>query len=246
MNIANYDDKTYEYKDYWKHRDYENISENIALRKLLPQRGESIIDVGGGFGRLIPLYKNRFNGCTVFDYSQKLLDQATESCAKTGIGNVKCVQGDVYKISEIVKQTYDCVLIVRVCHHLMDLDKAVSELSKITKSGGTLIFEFANKLHFKSVMANLLKGNFNYSNEEPVSRATKDVVFLNFHPAYAEKLLIKHGFKIEDRLSVSNFRLGFLKDIVPISILAFLEDALQCPLAIFNFGPSIFLKCKKN
>ena len=38
MNIADYNDKNYDYTKYWEGRDYENASEFIALEKLLSKK----------------------------------------------------------------------------------------------------------------------------------------------------------------------------------------------------------------
>jgi hypothetical protein len=53
-----YDD--YDYNTFWKGRDYENFADQIAIKKLLSRISEPhkiIIDIGGGNGRIAPLYK---------------------------------------------------------------------------------------------------------------------------------------------------------------------------------------------
>ncbi len=62
MVLADYNDKNYDYTKYWVGRDYENASEFIALERLLPHNydeNKKVIDVGGGFGRLLPIFKKR-------------------------------------------------------------------------------------------------------------------------------------------------------------------------------------------
>jgi hypothetical protein len=112
--------------------------------------------------------------------------------------------------------------------------------------GGIFILEFANKLHVKSSIRNAAKLNFGYFGTDPVSRASKDVTFLNFHPAFVEQALSDNNFKITDKLSVSNFRNNAVKKTLSKESLLVLENILQKPLGLVNFGPSIFVRCVKT
>lgn len=248
MLHVDYNDEDYDYKKYWEGRDYENKSEFIALKKLLPDNYDekrSVIDIGGGFGRLLPVLKESFGDITVFDFSRKLLDDANLTAEELGL-KIKTIKGDIYSISQSVDREYDCAVMVRVSHHLDDLQKVFLEINKILEPGGILILEVANKIHFKAVISNFLKRNFSYFDKNPVSVATKDVTFLNHHPMYVEKLLSDSGFKIEKMLSVSNLRSPFLKKIIPLKLLLIKEKFLQDILTPFYFGPSIIYKVKKK
>jgi SAM-dependent methyltransferase len=134
-------------------------------------------------------------------------------------------------------------------HHVTNADQVFSEMSRILKPKGLLIFEFANSSSFKStLLANLTGKRILLTPMERRSAANirnKTIPFVNHHPEMILKTLKKYNFIVEDMLSVSNFRLGFLKRIVPEHILLWVEDKLQRPLAKFYFGPSIFLKCRK-
>jgi len=51
-----YNDPNFDYTQYWIGREYENASEEIAIRRLLKNRHfKNAIDIGGGYGRLCPL-----------------------------------------------------------------------------------------------------------------------------------------------------------------------------------------------
>lgn len=245
---ADYNDKTYDYTSYWNGRDYENESEVTALKKLLPKdfnKDRSIIDVGGGFGRLLSLYKNYFGDISVFDYSTSLLEKAQENAKSLEI-SINTINGDIYSISNSVTKKYDFVSMIRVSHHLDDLEKAFQEVGQILKDDGVFILEIANKIHFKSVLINSLKGNFSYFKKDSISVASKDVTFLNHHPKHVEELLRKNGFIVERRLSVSNFRLPVIKKLFPYALLLGLENISQDILPPIYFGPSIFYKIRKR
>jgi len=248
MVLADYNDKNYDYTKYWQGRDYEKESEFIALKKLLPKdfdENRSVIDVGGGFGRLLPIFKDVFGDITIFDYSQKLLLTANENARDLGVG-IKIINGDVNEISTLVDRKFDYITMIRVSHHLDNLEKAFSQINSILEDDGVFILEIANKVHFKSVVSNLLRGNFRYFNRESISVATKNVTFLNHHPKRVEEILNKSGFVVERKLSVSNFRHKVFKSVLSAKILLSLENIMQ-GLGIFvYFGPSIFYKLVKK
>jgi len=248
MNIADYNDKNYDYTKYWEGRDYENASEFIALEKLLPKNfveNKKVIDVGGGFGRLLPIFKERFGHIYIFDYSKKLLETAEENANKLGI-KVTLINGNVNEIGSLVDTNFDCITMIRVSHHLEDLEKVFLQIKEILNQNGVFILEIANKIHFKSVLINLIRRNFNYFNRDSISVATKSVTFLNHHPKRVEEILNRCDFKIEKKLSVSNFRHRFFKKYIPFKLLMLLENLMQGFGAGVYFGPSIFYRISKR
>jgi ubiquinone/menaquinone biosynthesis C-methylase UbiE len=248
MVLADYNDKNYDYTKYWQGREYENESEFEALRKLFSDtssEGKSVIDVGGGFGRLLPVLSSYFTDITIFDYSSKLLGVAQENARKNNIV-VNTLKGDVNDLSSLIDKKFNSVTMIRVSHHIDNLKKVFNEVNKILSDDGVFILEVANKIHFKSIVSNLLRGNFKYFNRDSISVATKSVTFLNHHPKKVEELLEVAGFKIEKKLSVSNFRHPLFKKIIPLRLLLFLERFVQKPGALLYFGPSIFYKATKK
>lgn len=248
MILADYNDQSYDYTKYWQGRDYENESEFIALKNLLPSdfsKNRSVVDVGGGFGRLLPVLKKCFGDITIFDYSQKLLDIADLNAKKLGL-KVTFIRGDAYEISAVVGRKFDYVTMVRISHHLDDLEKVFSEIRSILNDDGFFILEVANKIHFKSVVTNLLKRNFKYFDKESISVATKNVTFLNHHPKHVEEILNRLGFVVEKKLSVSNFRARFFKKTFPLKSLLRMEKITQNIGSRIYFGPSIFYLLRRK
>jgi len=248
MLSVDYNDKNYDYTKYWNGRDYENTSEFLALKKFLPkcmEREKSIIDVGGGFGRLIPIFKDYFGSITVYDYSQKLLDLAKETGKQVGV-DVKTIQCDIYQLADCSLEKFDYAAMIRVSHHLDDLQAVFEQIYDVLNDRGVFILEIANKVHFKSVLRNLAKFNFKYFNRDSISVTSKEVTFMNHHPKKIENMLKKAGFRIENKLSVSNFRLPFIKKIVSVKTLLRFENYTQGILSPLYFGPSIFYKLIKE
>lgn len=248
MKKAPYD--LYDYTEFWHGRDYENQSEKIALDKFLHQINKTgcLIDIGGGYGRLASSYSHHFNKCVIADPSSSLLQKAKINLKKNNFFDFVCCEAN-----KLPKEKYDVAMMVRVAHHIPDLKPTFEEVSRILEHDGYFILEYANKIHFLSILRSVFSGNLNYlSNIKPIDirseQAKKEnkIIFVDHHPKKVEELLIQSGFKIVDKLSVSNFRHPRIKKIVPEKILLFLENILQKPLSNFNFGPSIFLLCQKQ
>ena len=240
---VNYNDESYDYTSYWSNRSYEHNCEVIALKKLLPKQGNALVDIGGGFGRLLPYYKDKFKAITILDASSKLLNQARNQVDILGLSNV-AFKVDVLPFtnkSGLKSPQFDAALMVRVSHHLTDLDPAVESISKILVNEGVFVLEIANKWHFLNLVRNLCRLNFSVLSESPYKIGT----FTLWSPKYVISNLEKHGFRVEEKLSVSNFRVYLLKRIIPEKILLLLENLLQKPLSYINFGPSIFIKAVK-
>jgi ubiquinone/menaquinone biosynthesis C-methylase UbiE len=249
--VPYYDDPSYDYQKYWRTREYENQSEKIALKKLLTliPKKESLIDIGGGFGRLVPNYAPLFKSCLLVEPSQKLLNQAKKLCPK--YKNLSVKKSFVEKLP-VESEVFDVALLIRVLHHLTNLPQVIKEVKRALKPGGYLILEFANKMHFKNCLKALLKLDFKFfTDHTPKDVSQKEGVapFFNYHPNQIKTLLLGNGFKIIKSFPVSNFRHPLCKKLIPLKILLFFESLLQLltshfPLLKYS-GPSIFILAQK-
>jgi len=68
---------SYDYPSYWKGRDYEHKSEFLAIRKLISKISEMgrVVEIGAGFGRLLPSYYFRAKKVYLTDPSGKLISK---------------------------------------------------------------------------------------------------------------------------------------------------------------------------
>jgi len=240
---------SYDYPRYWVGRKYEDLAERMALKKLfsaIPKK-RTLIDIGGGFGRLTDFYAKDFKKCLLVDPSEKLLKLAKTKLKK--FKNVKYEKGRAQQLP-VGDSQFDAALIIRVSHHLPKLEKALQEANRVLKPDGFLILEFANKIHFKSVIRAIFKGKLSYllfHHPENIS-TQKGVLFLNYHPSHIKSLLLANGFQIVKILSVSNFRHPIFKRLIPLRILLFLESlfSVLSPRFSLFLGPSIFILAQKN
>src|SRR5437016_3155742 len=76
--IMDYDDDGYDYRTFWKNRDYEQWAERRILRRLFYQIGQTkwLVDLGGGFGRNAIHYHQYVDHAVIVDYSKGNLERA--------------------------------------------------------------------------------------------------------------------------------------------------------------------------
>lgn len=247
--MAPYD--SFDYPAYWRERRYEDESERLVLGRLfkkITNRGK-LIDIGGGYGRLSSVYSPLFGECVVVDQSESLLKIGREM-----FKNEKNLSFTKLSLPEIdfAPCSFDATVMVRVIHHLKDPTSSIKEINRILKKNGFFILEIANKIHFLARVKALLTGDISFSSDfspqekrSPESIKEKKITFINHHPKKIIHDLESLGFVIEEVLSVSNFRHPFLKKVIPLSVLLFLERFFQKPLGKLFYGPSIFVLAKK-
>ena len=218
-------------------REYEDLAERIALPKLLPAAGERIIDIGGGFGRLVDLYAG-YKQIVLLDYSTTQLLDARN---RLGDDRIIYVAANLYQ-APFTAHAFDAAVMVRVLHHLSDVPGAFRAVRAFLRPGATFVLEYANKRHLKALVRHLLLGRgHNPFDQDPCEFASLNY---NFHPSYVEHHLAGCDFQVQRQLSVSHFRIGLLKRIVPARLLATLDGWLQQPFAPLKWTPSMFLNAR--
>ena len=236
--ICDYEGSSYR-TDFWEGqgREYEDLAERIALRKLLPPAGARLLEVGAGFGRLADLYEG-YREVVLLDYSKSMLRQAQE---RWGRGKCIYVAANLYAMP-FVDSLFDTTVTVRVLHHVQDIPAALREVRRVLRPAGVYVLEYANKRHLKAVLRYLL-GRQSWS---PFALEPYEFVELNydFHPSWMKARLREAGFAIGRELAVSSFRLPFLKRLIPPRPLAALDGLLQGPTASLKLAPSVFVRAR--
>lgn len=235
--VCNYEGSDYQ-TSFWDKggREYEDRTEAIALKRLLPQTGSLMLELGAGAGRNTPRYLG-FNRVVLLDYSRTQLEQAQQ---RLGVSDKYIyVAADVYRLP-FVDGLFDAATMIRVLHHMADAPKALKQVRNVLAFDGTFILEFANKLNLKAMFRYLL-GRQKWS---PFTLEPVEFVELNFdfHPRAVHNWLKELGFSIERTLTLSHFRVGFLKRIVPTGILVFFDSIFQWTGTWWQLTPSVFVK----
>ncbi|GAB4161072.1 MAG: hypothetical protein Fur003_4510 [Candidatus Dojkabacteria bacterium] len=252
LDVSSYDKFDYDYKEYWNERGYENAAEANALANLLKKsRGARFLDVGGSFGRNLPLYAGKYDEVVIIDYSLNTLLKYEKEILNR-FPNARLVAGNIYKMP-FAKGSFDGALMVRVLHHIENPALYYKELSQIMAQNGLYIQEFANKMHIKAVLKWLLKRDFSKFNQLPYQQPTTDEkqgsedagIFYNFHPKHIKQLLKENDFKITAKRNCSYLRVPFLKRLLGNGLLITFEKLFQATLSWTDITPSIIYKTRK-
>jgi len=231
----------YDYKGvFWAGRDYEDAVERIALQKLLPGRGERLVEIGAAYGRLGDIYGG-YERVILLDPAKSQLREAQQRLGADR--RFLFVVGDIYRLP-LASDALEVALTVRVLHHLTDVAAAFGEIQRILRPEGRYILEYANKRNLKEVLRHFVgRSSRKPFSPEPVEYAP---LHFNFHPSYIEQLLRDAHFTLERGLAVSSLRLGLLKRVVPHSWLIRADGALQSPTASLKLAPSMFLLARAD
>lgn len=235
--VCDYEGSTYQ-STFWDQggRAYEDGTEVVALRRLLPSAGELLLEVGAGAGRNTPRYKG-FARVVLMDYSVTQLEQAQQRLGQSK--DYIYVAADVYKLP-FRPGLFDAATMIRVLHHMSEPQLALHQIRQTLQPGAVFILEFANKLNLKAILRYWLKRqDWNPFTQEPV-----EIIPLNFdfHPKAIRRWLKEENYKIQRQLTVSHFRINLLKRLVPTSLLVWLDSLAQLTGDWWQLTPSVFVR----
>lgn len=95
----------------------------------------TLLDVGGGTGRIADAMEDCFNRIIIFDASLPMLKET-----KNKKGKIDRVCGKVENLA-LKKNFFDAIIMVDTLHHVEDHQKAVLTILSALKPGGTFILE---------------------------------------------------------------------------------------------------------
>ncbi len=237
--ICDYEGSSYQ-ESFWEQggREYEDRTEAIALKRLLPRDGTRLLEVGAGAGRNTPRY-NSFEQIVLLDYSRTQLEKAQ---ARLGLDErYVYVAGDAYRLP-FAPSSFDAATMIRTLHHLVDPQRALRQVREALTPGGDFILEFASKRHLKAILRWVLRRQ----SWNPFAGETVEIVDLNFnfHPRQIQRWLLEAGFDLERQLTVSHFRLDWMKRRVPLGVLVGLDALAQWTGGLWQLTPSVFIRAR--
>lgn len=239
--ICDYEGSDYQ-SVFWDtgERAYEDAAEAVALKRLLPDWGSLMLELGAGAGRNTPRFRN-FDRVVLLDYSLTQLQQAQ---SRLGASNDYIyVAADVYRLP-FVDGLFDTATMIRVIHHLSEAPRALNQIHRVIQGKGVFILEYANKMNLKAILRYL----FRRQEWSPFSREPVEFVPLNFdfHPKTIRKWVAETGFNLERQLTVSHFRVRILKRLVPLKVLVFFDSLAQLTGNLWQLTPSVFTRMTKT
>ena len=182
-----------EYQEHWEDSGHirQDALERHIISDMLPVSGRRIIDVGGGYGRLAPVYLERFNQAVLYDGSLSLLRSARDTLGDRAV----LVAGDVGRLP-FKPASFDCVLTIRVLQHVHDLPGTLEEMRRVTAGDGSLVFSYHNKRNANRILHYL----GTRKTGDPFSPESAEIgpTLISHHPAQVATLLHDARFSAPD------------------------------------------------
>jgi SAM-dependent methyltransferase len=243
LPVCNYEGSDYQ-TSFWERggRAYEDAAEAVALRRLMPPGGHRLLELGAGAGRNTPRYHG-FEEIVLLDYSRTQLLQARQRLGDSGPdgAQLRYVAADIYHLP-FVGGLFDTATMIRTLHHMVEPRKALSEVRQVLAARSIFILEFANKQNLKSILRYALhRQDWSPFSPEPVEFAPLN---FDFHPATICTWLQVTGFSVERILTVSHFRIGLLKRMVPLGLLVKADSLAQLTGGLWQLSPSVFMRAQ--
>jgi len=235
--VCNYEGSDYQ-TSFWEQgdREYEDRAEAIALQRLLPAGGRLMLELGAGAGRNTPRYQG-FERVVLLDYSRTQLCQARD---RLGTGEKYVyVAADVYRLP-FAPALFDAATMIRTLHHMAAPAQALQQVRLALQPGATFILEYANKHNLKAILRYLLRRqDWSPFDEQPIEFAELN---FDFHPNAIQRWLAENQLHIERQLTVSHFRIDWMKRHLPVDWLVRMDALAQHTGNMWQLAPSVFVQ----
>jgi ubiquinone/menaquinone biosynthesis C-methylase UbiE/uncharacterized protein YbaR (Trm112 family) len=239
--VCDYEGSDYQ-TSFWDQggRAYEDGVEAIALKRLLPDHGKLLLEIGAGAGRNTPRYAG-YERIVLLDYSRTQLAQARRRLGDSS--RYIYVAADAYKLP-FINGLFDGATMIRTLHHMADAPLVLGGIRQVLQPGSIFILEYANKLNLKAILRYWLgRQTWNPFSLEPVEFAELN---FDFHPKAIRQWLAKSDFAVEKTRAVSHFRAGLIKRLFPTRFLVWLDSLFQWTGALWQLTPSVFVRARAN
>ena len=112
-----------------------------AVRDAAPQR---VLDVGCGWGELAARIRDELGvGVVAIDISPRMVELARER-------GLDARMGDVQQLP-LPDGEFDCAIAAHMLYHAADIDRALGELARVLRPGGTLVASTNGKRHLEEL-----------------------------------------------------------------------------------------------
>ncbi len=243
--VCNYEGSRYSTEFWNEARAYEDAAERVALKAMMPRQGQTLMEIGAGYGRLADLYAD-YETVVLLDFAHTQLAQAVERLGSTGPnGKPKYVyvQANFYHLP-FVSGRFDTVSMIRTLHHAVEAPTVIRNVSDVLAPSGVFMLEFANKHNLKAIARYLLKRQ----TWSPFTLDPVEFVELNFdfHPRWIWAQLAACGLEREAIRTVSHYRMGLLKRWVSTRLLVALDALVQPTGRLWQLSPSVFVRSRAD
>jgi ubiquinone/menaquinone biosynthesis C-methylase UbiE len=237
--VIDYEGSDYQ-ASFWDQgaRIYEDQVEGVALKRLLPPSGKLLLELGAGAGRNTPRYRH-FERVVLLDYSLSQLQLAQQRLGRSE--RFIYVAANIYRLP-FVPALFDAATMIRTLHHMADAPLALRQVRQVLQTGSFFILEYANKCNLKAILRYWLRRQeWNPFSLDPVEYLPLN---FDFHPRAVRQWLQDSGFRLQKQLTVSHFRIGLLKRLLPLKLLVAMDAIAQWSGRWWQLSPSVFARCQ--
>jgi len=246
-NIEIRDYSRQDYREFWRgpSKSILQKAENKIIRELLPSTPGWFVEVGAGYGRLIPTYFRSDRKVVLVDYATNLLEIAAQTHHHE---NIHFVAANAYYLP-FRNDVFRSGLSVRTFHHMKSPRAFLHELARILRPGEEALINYANKRNVFRIFKHGLRSL--HHDHEPY----KEMLF-GTHPAYFIELSAQEGLYIQRTRGTGFFiqivnAAGFLDHFLekmpfltlPVSICEAMADR---SLGRLGFAPFNFALLRKD
>lgn len=140
-NRAYYDEFADWYED-GRDRGYHAMIDDLEVDLLHRYvRGKDVLEVGCGTGLVMHRVAERARSVSGIDISSGMLRQARRR-------GLEVVQADATALP-FSNEAFDVVYSLKVLAHIRDIERALDEMARVTRPGGTLLLEFYNPVSLR-------------------------------------------------------------------------------------------------
>lgn len=221
------------------------------MSRLVPALGRPawLADFGGGFGRNAVHYRHLARRYVLVDYSTTNLANAARGLSRdVADGRAFLVRADLNRLP-FVTGAFDAAMMVRVLHHLPDVDGALAEMGRTID--GRWLLDVPIKHHVLALARAAGKRQLRSARDDrPVSTGVTDTPFWNFKLAAVRRTLRDEGWQTTLAASVNNLR-RWDRSLPPRVVRALtpaarMVEAASQPIGRGWWGPSQFVVAERT
>lgn len=124
----------------WNKIRKEYFQDELKLKVIskVDVEGKVCADLGCGTGFISLALAEKAELVFSIDNSNNMLKELSDTAYNKGLNNIYPIKGQIHELP-LFNETVDAVFINMALHHIEDIEKAVKDMYRILKKGGTLV-----------------------------------------------------------------------------------------------------------